>query len=362
MSRALDPFFAFAAALRAAGFPVAPDQTQGFIAAVGALGPRGINDVYTAALALFAIPPERRAEFDALFQAVFAGQTIAAPTDSGAEDVEALEPTGDQTEIELDEGQEPTGEDATAAERLSHRSVADRADRALAAFVREAPKRLPRRLSYRRARAKRGDRIDLRRALRLAARQEGEVFYLPQTRRKTRQRKIVLLVDVSGSMKECSDANLRLAHSLVQVAARAEVFTLGTRLTRLTTALAPANPASALLRAGQPLSDLDGGTRLGEALTAFLSVPRYAGFARGALVVVLSDGLEQGDPAGMADATARLSRLAWRLHWLTPLAADPSYRPVTAGIQAILPFLDELQDGAAIPAICTHLLNVARAA
>lgn len=362
MIRALDPLFAFAATLRGAGFPVAPDQTQGFIAAVGVLGPRGIDDVYQAALALFAIPPERRDAFDALFQAVFAGQTVAAEADSDGDDVDAVEPTGDQTEIDLDEGQEPAGEDATTTERLSQRALADRADTALATFLREAPKRLPHRLSYRRAPAKSGDRIDMRRALRLAARQEGEVFSLPQTRRKTRQRKIVVLIDVSGSMKERSDANLRFAHGLVQVAARAEVFTLATRLTRLTPALAPSDPAAALLRTGQTLSDLDGGTRIGDALTAFLSVPRYAGFARGALVVVLSDGLETGDPAAMADATARLSRLAWRLHWLTPLAADPDYRPVTAGMQAILPVLDDLQDGASIPAICTHLLNLARAA
>lgn len=363
MRRALGPFFALAAALRQAGFAIAADQTSGFIAAIGVLGPRSIADVHAAALALFAIPPERRAEFNAIFRMIFAGQSLAADASGDDDDdTDVLEPEQTTTEVELEEGPDPSGAEATAAERLAMRAVMPTAATALSAFERAAPKRLPRRLSYRRSPSRRGDRFDLRRALRQAVRTDGDLFVLPRTARKTRQRRLLCLIDVSGSMKDRSDALLAFAHTLVQTAERAEVFTLGTRLTRITAGLSPSDRQAALARVGQQIADLDGGTRLGAALSAFLAVPRYAGFARGALVLVLSDGLERDDPQMMIDATARLSRQAWRLHWLTPLAADPAFRPETAALAGILPWIDDLGDGASVQAICTHLLKLARAA
>ncbi|WP_341367647.1 VWA domain-containing protein [Yoonia sp. BS5-3] len=361
MRQVLDPFFALATALRQAGFAVSPDQTIGFIEAVGVLGARGINDVYLSALALFAIPPERREEFDAIFRAIFAGQLVAADADSDDDDIDAVEPTDETIEIEVEEAEEPTGDEATAAERLAQRAIQTDRD-ALRVFRDQAAARLPRRLSYRRQRSRKGDRIDLRRALKAAARTDGDLMVLPQSRRKTRQRRIVCLVDVSGSMKDRSDALLGFAHTLVQSAEKAEVFTLGTRLTRITTGLQLSDQDAALNRVAQSVSDIDGGTRIGEALQAYLAVPRYAGFARGALVVVLSDGLERDDPAAMIDASARLSRLAWRLHWLTPLAADPGFAPKTAGLMGILPWLDDLGDGSTAQAISDHVLGIARAA
>ena len=360
---ALGPFLALATALRQHGFPVSPEQTQGFVAAVGALGPRDIHQVRRAALALFAIPPERRDEFDAIFRAIFFGQTIAADADGDDDEVDAVEPDEGAHEIETEDAEESPGEEATAAERLAVRELRRLPDpAALEVFAREAHRRLPTRLSYRWRRAKRGNRIDLRRALRTAARQEGDLFILPVRRRKVRQRRIVLLIDVSGSMRDRSDALLAFAHALVHAADRAEAFTLGTRLTRITTALAPTDRDAALVRVGRAVADIDGGTRIGDALAAFLAVPRYAGFARGALVVVLSDGLERGDPAAMIDATRRLSRVAWRLHWLTPLAADPGFTPRTAALAGALPFLDALGDGGSLGAITDHILDLARAA
>ncbi|MCV3273412.1 vWA domain-containing protein [Roseobacter sinensis] len=362
MRQVLAPFFRLATALRSAGFPVAPDQTQGFIAAVGALGPRDIGDVRSAALGLFAIPPERVADFDAIFDAVFSGRVVAAAAEGAEDDVDVREMTGDPEEVEVDTSAEPRGGEAVATERLGTRAIVETASDALARLAREAPKRLPRRLSYRRQRTHHGDRIDLRRALRQAARQEGDVLTLPQTRRKTRQRRIILLIDVSGSMKEFSDRNLSVGHALVQAADRAEAFTLGTRLTRITPALRLTHREAAVARAGEAIADIDGGTRIGAALAAFLDVPRFAGFARGALVVVLSDGLERGDPTDMTEAVRRLSRLCWQLHWLTPLAADPGFRPETEALVSVLPVLDRLSDGASIAAIADHLLNRARAA
>ncbi|MEL6235990.1 MAG: VWA domain-containing protein [Pseudomonadota bacterium] len=363
MPGALRPFVDFAGLLRANGFAVAPDQTIGFVRAIGLLGPRGLTDVYRAARALFAVPPEQVEAFDALFRAFFLGQTVSAPAhgDEG-EEVEAHEASGADAAAELDPAEAPPGAEATPAERLGYRQLAAGEDAALAQLARAAPRHLPRRLSRRRIAARSGDRPDLRRALRAAARRDGELLTLPMTRRRLRQRRIVLLIDVSGSMSERTEPALRFAHALTQAAERIEVFTLGTRLTRITRALAPRAADRALPRAAALIADIDGGTRIGEALQAFLAVPRYAGFARGALVLVLSDGLERGDPAAMVAATRRLARLAWRLNWLSPLAGSAGYRPETAGLAAILPDLDALAPGGDIAALTDHVLTTARSA
>jgi len=107
------------------------------------------------------------------------------------------------------------------------------------------------------------------------------------------------------------------------------------------------------------VADWDGGTRIGDALNAFLAVPRFAALARGAALIVLSDGLERGDPTAMGDAVARFSRLCWRIIWLTPLAADPAFEARTAGLVAARPFLDQLADGSSIEGICANILDMA---
>ena len=142
---------------------------------------------------------------------------------------------------------------------------------------------------------------------------------------------MLLLIDVSGSMKNQTDLYLRFAHALARSIGRLEVFTLGTRLTRITRALRRRNRDQALALASTLVADWDGGTRLGDALQAFLSVPRFVGFARGALCVVLSDGLERGAHAAMTDGVARLSRNAWPILWLSPLAGEDGYAVETAG-------------------------------
>lgn len=362
LPRAARPFVDFPAVLRMNGFSVAPDQTMGFIEAVGLLGPRSIADIRRAAVAMLAIPKEREAEFDALFDAFFLGHTVAGVMEGEDEEVEAHEPSGAVEQIEEGEDEDQPGVEATAAERLGHRDFApaDPAE-ALARFARLAPARLPRRRSYRHAKAPRGRLLDMRRTLREAARRDGEVFTLARRVRKTRQRRIVLLIDVSGSMTERTEDALRFAHALSRAAERFEAFTLGTRLTRVTPALRARNAERALERVSALVADIDGGTRIGEALQAFLAVPRYAGFARGAAVIVLSDGLERGGPEAMTDAVRRLSRMAWRIDWLSPLATA-GYAPETAGLAAILPHIDSLDDGADIAAIAEHVLGLGRAA
>lgn len=356
------PMVDFAQALRRAGFAVAPDQTVGFIESVGLLGPNGVDDIHKAGLALFAIPPERRAEYDAVFRGIFLDQFIAAPAEGDdVEEVQAHEPTGDDTPQDAINDEDEPGQDATVTERLGQRALSSQGV-SLREFSRLAPALLPRRISYRRRSARKGNALDMRRILRDAARREGEVMRLHETTRKHRQRRVVLLIDVSGSMQDQTQDSLRFGHALVQAADRADVFTLGTRLTRVTSALRPSDRGQALDRAAQVIADIDGGTRLGDALAAFLNVPRFAGMARGAAVVILSDGLERDGPDALVAAIARLSRLAWRLDWLTPLAADPDYQPQTAALSAILPMITTLGDGSSARAVADHVLTLARPA
>ena len=352
----------FSPYLRGFGFTTSPEQTVAFLRAVELLGPRGIEDVRRAAVATLSPPRERAGEFDALFRAWFHGEFAPVPRESE-----------DETEIRVhDEGgatyeppDEPdlgeSGQSATAAEMLGDRRFrAETEIELLRRFAREAPERLPRRRGLRRRRARRGETVDLPRALRTAVRHGGDTPVLPWRRRTPRQRRILLLVDVSGSMKEHTESTLRFAHRLYHAAERMEGFTLGTRLTRVTGALRLRNPEAALAKASALVPDFDGGTRIGDALAAFLAVPRFAGFARGAAVVVLSDGLERGGPDTMTGAVARLSRLAWRVSWLTPLAADPEFRPETTALSAIAPLLDDLGDGSSPEALCRHMLSLGR--
>ena len=162
-------------------------------------------------------------------------------------------------------------------------------------------------------RARRGPFADLRRTLRDSVRNDGEVLRLGQLKRRLRPRKMLLLIDVSGSMKARTEENMKLAHALLQAVHNVEVFTFGTRLTRVTRPLRLKRREQALTAAAHLVSDWDGGTRIGDALQAFLAVPRFGGYARGAAVIIISDGLERGDVSALRDAVAKLSRRAWRV-------------------------------------------------
>ncbi len=355
--RALDPFLAFPRALRAAGFLGAPAQTEGFLAAVGLLGPRSIHDVRRAAHAIFGPGPERHEEFDDLFDMVFLGRAALAPGEATNEEAPQAFDAGEMEELLPPEEEDPSGREATRLERLSTRAFAP-ADAAavLAAFARALPRTLPRRRS-RRFEAAGGGVADPRRAFRDMARRDGEILVLPTRRRRSRQRRVLALIDVSGSMKGGTEAALGIAHAMVRTAERAEAFTLGTRLTRVTRALRRRDREQALALASGLVADWDGGTRLGEALSVFLAVPRFASFARGALVIVVSDGLERGGPEALIAAMTRLRALAWRIVWLSPLASDASYRPETGAMRAILPLIDHLDAGGDLAAMAGALVG-----
>jgi uncharacterized protein with von Willebrand factor type A (vWA) domain len=360
LPRATQIFVTFVALLRANGFSIAPEQTTSFLAAIELLGPRSLEHIRQAGLATLAPPPERRATYDRLFDLHFRGaEAIEQVEGEDEETVRLQEERRGEDEPPLADEVNESGLAAARAEALVERRFAHTATSdPLRRLSREAARRLPKRRGHRRRRARSGPFADLRRTLRDSVRNDGEVLRLGRMRRRQRPRKILFLIDVSGSMKARTEENMRLAHALVRSAGNVEVFTFGTRLTRVTPALRLKRREQALSAASSLVSDWDGGTRIGDALQAFLAVPRFGGYARGAAVVIVSDGLERGDPAALRDAVAKLSRRAWRLSWLTPLATSPGFKPQTEALIAIQRFVDDLVDGGSSAVIVAHLLSL----
>ena len=361
LPRAAAPFLGFARLLRHHAFAIAPEQVTSFMQAVTLLGPHSMHDIREAAFATLAPSPDRRSEFDAHFRAYFYGD--AKPSAGGGEEDETRvkDDRGTRQEVNLALCKEKGGELSSAFEQLSHRDFDHDAD-GLGPFRRRLASALPARRSFRTIRTRSRGTLDLRRSLSEIVSADGDIPWPQLRRRQTVPRKLLLLIDVSGSMKLHTSDYLKLAHAAVQGAHRAEVFTFGTQLTRVTSALRIRDRGQALARASALVDDWDGGTRMGPTLLAFLSVPRFSAFASGACVVILSDALERGDHADLETAMRRLSARAFRLSLATPLAGDPRFRPATAALRAILPVLDDLVDGASLKSLTGFILSLARPA
>ncbi|WP_246671937.1 VWA domain-containing protein [Mesorhizobium sp. B2-3-10] len=358
---AATPFLGFGHLLRRYGFIIAPEQVAGFMQAVTLLGPRSMADIREAALATLAPPPDRRDEFEAHFQSHFYGNTSALVEGDSNEETRVKDDGGaDDERIEAEQRREG-GELSSAIEQLSSRAF-QRDDDRLTFFRRQLSSALPARRSFRTVRTPSRGKLDLRRSLREIVSADGDIPSPLLRRRQTVPRKLLILIDVSGSMKLHTSDYLKLAHAAVQGADRAEIFTFGTRLNRITSALRIRDRDQALARAAAQVDDWDGGTRMGPTLRAFLSVPRFSAFARGAAVIILSDALERGDHAELETAMRRLSARAFRLSLATPLAGDPRFQPATAALRAILPDLDDLVDGSSLAGLTDFILSLARPA
>ncbi|GAA0234297.1 vWA domain-containing protein [Cryptosporangium japonicum] len=322
-----DHLHGFVGDLAAHGVGVTPEKTVRFLRAVDPA------DLYwTARITLTASPAEHEI-FEPIFWRWFADLPVAPVPTPGTTETPA--PGGerghDATELHPDPG---SGLTASPTARPGHlRFAVTTQHHLLARIRRDLPSALPRVTDRRRRPARRGDTLDVRRVAREAARTHGEVVHLRWRRRPTRPRRLVLLIDVSGSMKRHTADLLRFGHAAVRSCERAEVFTFGTELTHATPALRVADPDAALAGLASSVLDAEGGTRIGHALTGFLADHRA--LVRGAVVVVFSDGLERGDPAAMVAAVRHLRRLGHRLVWWSPLARDPAYRPVTRAMAAV---------------------------
>ena len=186
-----------------------------------------------------------------------------------------------------------------------------------------------------------GPRIDLRKALSNSRRTGGEIMVLPRRRRKIKPRPIVLLCDVSGSMERYSRTLLHFAHTLAKKAARVEAFVFATRLTRITMDLRTPKADAAIAAAARSVQDWSGGTRIGAALRAFHQRWARRSLHSASVVLLISDGWDRGDPATLRDQIARLQRSCHRLIWLNPLIGTIDYAPLTRGLQAALPYVDD---------------------
>jgi hypothetical protein len=371
----------FAARLRVEGLPVGPERSARFASAVTLAHPETVRDLYWCGLATLVGDPAEIPTFDRVFALVFGGMADhaesrgdpnAPPFRAGAEPappVEAGRPrpgpaqsasgaqadrpsTADAGEPEIES---PLPALAAASERLGHRDFASLSTDELARLVvvmRRLRLATPLRRSRRYEAGSRGRRVDLRKTMRLAQRSGGYPVRLARHRLRYRHRRLVVLCDISGSMEPYARALLQLVYCAAAVGGgRAEVFTFATRLTRLTRVLAKVRPEVALEMAGKAAPDWSGGTRIGEALKVFLDRYGSRGLARGAVVLIISDGWETGDAALLAGQMARLSRLAHRIVWANPRTASPRYQPLVAGMAAAWPYCDSVVSAHSLSAL-----------
>jgi uncharacterized protein with von Willebrand factor type A (vWA) domain len=342
-------FVAFARTLRAAGVAASPQQVQAAIEALDRLDPLDRRQAYWAGRLTLCSGPEDLPRYDAAFAAYF-----GLELDHGL----ARRPRVTRTVrsvVPLDEGAdagEPGETDDRAAtasrlEILRHRDVArlepgEREEvRRLIALLSPHPPTRP----GRRPRPAARGRVHAGWTIRDTLRHGGETVRLRRGQPAERPRRLVLLVDVSGSMQPYADALLRFAHAAARRLPGTEVFTLGTRLTRVTPYLRLRDPDEAMAGLSTAVPDWSGGTRLGEQLRAFLVRWGRRGCARGAVVVVCSDGWERGDTALLGEQVEQLSRLAHRLIWVNPHRGVPGFEPTTGGMAAALPHVDALVAG-----------------
>jgi uncharacterized protein with von Willebrand factor type A (vWA) domain len=248
---------------------------------------------------------------------------------------------------------------ASAAEHLRGRDFAQLSAaelRQLVDLMREMSLAVPPRRTRRYRRARDGKRPDLRGTLRQARRSGGEAIRLSRQAPRVRPRRLVVLCDISGSMESYARALLMLLYCLHggQVRggqSRPEVFSFATRLTRLTPALAAASPDIMLAKAGEAAPDWSGGTRIGAAIKEFNDRYGARGMARGAVVLIISDGWETGEPALLGEQMARLSRIAHRIVWANPRTQSPRYRPEVGGMAAAWPYCDAVVSAHSLDAL-----------
>lgn len=333
----------FGRALRDEGLAVGTGRVSDFCRAAALLPP---NDLYWAGRGTLVAKRDDIPIYDQVFRAFF-GDEVEAPLEVPKSPV--MVKSGSSEEAESgDDGEQDVEPElllASTIEVLKDKSFARCSDDELAMLgelMTRVKLAVPERRSRRRKRAKAGA-PDLRRTIRRSFRTGGEPVERSWSERRRRKRRLVLFLDVSGSMASYSRALLVFAHAAMRADPRWEAYCFGTRLTRLTRALEATDPDEALERAASEVFDWDGGTRIGESLQSFLK--NQPEIARGSVVIICSDGLEVGDPALLAAQMARLSRLAYRVIWLNPLKEDPAYEPLARGMSACMPYIDVFLSG-----------------
>jgi uncharacterized protein len=395
------PVFAgrLSGALRDAGVPVTPDRASLFLEILRLLPPVRRADLYWAARHAFVGARDHIEAFDRVFAVLFDSSdggprrpdARGAPEPPDPYTSPSTQPPPAGLPGPPSAAQSPLPGGAPRPDAADHRAGGRRdestarrlfgsvseafARKDFAAFTRDElaaldrlldllAVRLPTRRGRRREPDPAGRHTDLRRSLRQSMRTGGEPFRLAKSRNRPRRRPLVLLCDVSGSMEAYTRAYLRFFSRVCARSAStvpAEAFVFATRLTRLTAALGHADPDTALSRAGAKATDWSGGTLIGASLAEFNRRHGRRGMARGAVVVVFSDGWEAADPARVGREMERLSLLARRVIWVNPRKAAPGYAPLAGGMTAALPHCDAFVSGHSLAALAELVDAIAAA-
>ena len=370
---------AFGHRLHAAGVPVTPERMARFAEAVLLASPQTVPEAYwlgrvTLLTGHFQIPVYDRV-FDEYFrgyvdlveQATAPAPTPSSPLDAGERaprDTGGQRPGASHSPITsatpgLDARGDGDAEEmsmlaaASPSERLASRDFSECSPEELTLLrrlVEDLPLIPPPRRGRRLRRHTRGDRLDIRSTLRKAYRTGGDPVRRSRRRHAERPRRVVLIADVSGSMEPYARVYLHLLRGAVR-ALGSEAFVFATRLTRLTRQLSAGGPDYAYARVAESTPDWAGGTRIGPALTRFLDEHGRRGIARGAIIVIVSDGWEIGDPREVGEAMRRLGRLAHHVIWVNPRSAAAEFEPLAGGMSAALPYVDTFLSGHSVRAL-----------
>jgi uncharacterized protein with von Willebrand factor type A (vWA) domain len=370
---------AFGQRLRVAGVPMTPGRVADLARALALVHPVSRRRLYWTARAVLVSDPTQVAAFDRVFRVVFGDgrahesfdldevRTIAVATppddqpraehrtvggEAGAT-TPAPAPARGEGDQDGPEVEVPVAM-ASDEERLAARSF-DALEPFELAQLHRLMTRLqletPRRRTRRYEQGRHGQHVDLRRTLRASLRTAGDPIRLARRRRRVARRRLVMLCDISGSMEPYARAYLQFLTCAAGSGPNAEAFVFATRLTRLTRALASRHPERAIQRAAAAAPDWSSGTRIGDALKTFNDRHGRRGMARGAVVVILSDGWERGDPALVGREMARLARLAHRIVWVNPRVSATAFSVQAGGMIAALPHCDALVSGHSFEAL-----------
>ena len=361
--------------LRERGLPVTPGRAVEFAHALGIVRPVSRRRLYWTARAVFVSDPGQVSAFDAVFASVFGSRAVPEPQEleeRGPAPADERPPSarsdGPSREQRLTVSSPADGRDeaddtpetelplahASDEELLRQKSFDTLEPHELAQLYRLMARlqlAAPRRRRRRYERGRRGEQIDLRRTLRDSLRTAGDPIKLARRRRRVAHRRLVLLCDISGSMEPYARAYLQFLTAAAGNGPNAEAFVFATRLTRLTRALSSRNPERALQRAAAAAPDWSSGTRIGDALREFNNRHGRRGMARGAVIVILSDGWERGDPVLVGRELQRLARLAHRIVWVNPRVGAGGFSVGSAGMRAALPYCDALVSGHSFQAL-----------
>lgn len=355
---------AFARVLRRLAIAVPIGNVLTFTEALGAVGVEDRSRVYWAARATLVRRHEDFPLFDRAFAVFWEGRGTADAGDVAQETQQisiVMDDDSDDESADDDDGDAEASDDPTiqlrfsATEVLRHKDFGAYSDDELR-LAQQLMSQLrfagPPRQSLRLTPSRRDHRRpDLRRTVRASLAAGGEPVQRHWREPGERMRRMVLLLDVSGSMEPYARALLRFVQAAVAGRQKVEAFAMGTRLTRITKELGSRDPDKALGLAATRVTDWSGGTRLGECLRWFNDEWGVRGMARGAIVIVLSDGWDRGDPVLLADQMRRLQRITHDLVWVNPLKVTPGYAPLARGMAAALPYVDHFVEGHSMAAM-----------